>query len=473
MLGKYRLRLLPAGHITGSAMLHVTRTTDNATLLYTGDFKTRRSRTAEAVNFLSADTLVMETTFGLPHYQFPSAMEVEAELLGFVHDCFTDGVTPILLGYSLGKAQEALALLHEHQIPALLHPAAASMTDACRAVGVDCLPEPMVFTGELPEGHVIITPPHALKSKLFRSIPSKRTAMLSGWALQPNAKFRYGVDAMIPFSDHADYPGLLECIQRVRPKRVFTVHGFSKEFATDIRTHQRIDAWCAAGGDQLELPIHRPSRRSTTSSRAGWHSRVLCPLADFSDLCRLLEKTGSRTSKIEFIANYLKNLEQDEELKHSTNWLGSPIAKRSDSRLNPKTLRHALLAIPGTREERYHELLQNQQDDILTTVQLLHEVPLQPDALNLSQTAQFIEEFQQQTGTIDWLYKLSERLITLHPMESETLLKLIVGNLRLGIDRALIQEAISKAFATPLEAIRKTNQSLGECAVLAKGKQLT
>ena len=43
----FRLRLLPAGHIPGSAMLHVTRLEDNASLLYTGDFKTRRSRTAE------------------------------------------------------------------------------------------------------------------------------------------------------------------------------------------------------------------------------------------------------------------------------------------------------------------------------------------------------------------------------------------------------------------------------------------
>ncbi|MBC8126406.1 MAG: DNA ligase, partial [Gloeobacteraceae cyanobacterium ES-bin-144] len=50
----FRLRLLPAGHISGSAMLHVTRIKDNATLLYTGDFKTRRGRTAEPVNFLAA-----------------------------------------------------------------------------------------------------------------------------------------------------------------------------------------------------------------------------------------------------------------------------------------------------------------------------------------------------------------------------------------------------------------------------------
>ena len=113
----FRLRLLPAGHIPGSAMLHVTRISDNASLLYTGDFKTRRSRTAEAVNFLAADTLVMETTFGLPGYEFPNPMEIEGEILRFVHDGFADGETPVLLGYSLGKAQEALALLRRTRHP--------------------------------------------------------------------------------------------------------------------------------------------------------------------------------------------------------------------------------------------------------------------------------------------------------------------------------------------------------------------
>ena len=115
----FRLRLLPAGHIPGSAMLHVTRVADNATLLYTGDFKTRRSRTAEQVSFLSADTLVMETTFALPGYEFPNAMEIDGAILQFIHDSIADGETPVLLAYSLGKAQEAAALLAEHDIPLL------------------------------------------------------------------------------------------------------------------------------------------------------------------------------------------------------------------------------------------------------------------------------------------------------------------------------------------------------------------
>ena len=274
----FRLRLLPAGHITGSAMLHVTRLKDNASLLYTGDFKTRRGRTSEAVNFLTADTLILETTFGLPAFEFPNAMEIEAGILRFIQDAFADGETPVLLGYSLGKAQEALALVTEHGIPALLHPTVAAMTVACRAAGVETLPEPLVFDGHAPPGHVVIAPPNAIRSKLLRGLKAKRTAMLTGWALQPGSKYRYRVDEVFPLSDHADHPGLLECVKRVRPKRILTVHGYVKEFAGELRA-KGMDAWSATGNDQLELSMNQAAQRSG-SSGGPRHSRAICALAD-------------------------------------------------------------------------------------------------------------------------------------------------------------------------------------------------
>ena len=254
----FRITLLPAGHISGSAMIHITRLSDQASLLYTGDFKIHPSRTAEPIAFAPADTLIMETTFGLPRYRFPDTAEVENEILSFVRECFAQNQTPVLLGYSLGKSQEALALMHEHKIPALLHPAAASMTRSCIAAGTPNLPEPLEFDGHAPDGHVIIAPPHVMRSKKLLGIKSKRTAMLSGWALQTGAKFRYGVDEVIPLSDHADHPGLIHCVESVRPQRVITTHGYTREFAAELRS-RGIEAWSASGNDQLEFRFHAKS----------------------------------------------------------------------------------------------------------------------------------------------------------------------------------------------------------------------
>ncbi len=469
----FRLRLLPAGHIPGSAMLHVTRIADNASLLYTGDFKTRRSRTAEAVGFLTADTLVMETTFGLAGYEFPNPMEVESEILRFIHDGFADGETPVLLAYSLGKAQEALALLTEHGIPVLLHPSAAEMTRACRSAGVPGLPEPVEFEGYAIPGHVVIAPPNSVKTRFLKGLKSKRTAMLTGWALQPGSKFRYGVDAVIPLSDHADHPGLMECIQRVRPKRILTVHGYVKEFAAELR-NLGMDAWSAAGGDQLELPIQRPAKRNATP-RGPWQKRVLCALADFSDLCRLVSETSSRIAKARFVATYLGSLDSDEDLRIATRWLTGRITPESKTGLKISILRHALVSIPGAREERFREIHSSRKDAARTAKQFLQELQLQPGILDLTETAAFIKEFHGMSGSMEQIRRLSARLATLHPAESETFVGLLGGDLRLGIDRSLVEEAIATAFKADPDELRSAvilTGDPGACAVLARHKRL-
>ncbi|MEO8613646.1 MAG: MBL fold metallo-hydrolase RNA specificity domain-containing protein [Luteolibacter sp.] len=472
----FRLRLLPAGHISGSAMLHVTRIKDNASLLYTGDFKTRRGRTAEPVNFLTADTLILETTFGLPCYEFPSQMEVEAHVLRFVQDAFADSETPVLIGYSLGKAQEALALLTEHGIPTLLHTAVAAMTLACRAAGVQGLPEPLVFEGHALPGHVIIAPPNALRSNLFRGLKAKRTAMLTGWAMQPGAKYRYRVDEVIPFSDHADHPGLMECIQRVRPKKTLTVHGFTKEFAAELRM-KGMDAWCAMGGDQMELPINQASQRLGSSSPR--HSRAICALADFSDLCRLVGETSSRIAKADFITTYLRGLTSDRDLRLAVLWLGGEALPRENGKaplsVDATTLRHTLTSLPGMRPERFKEISRHHKDAARTARMVLQEIPLKPDALDLTDLEAFFLELAATSGSLERINRLAARLGKLHPVEGETLVKLLTGDLRINLTTATLEEAIAGAFqADPreIQAAHRLTGHLGETAVLARNKRL-
>lgn len=475
--GGFRLRMLPAGHIAGSAMLHVVRIKDNASLLYTGDFKTRRGRTAEPVVFVPADTLILETTFGLPGFVFPSPLEVESAVLRFVNDAFADGETPVLLGYSLGKAQEALALLAEHGIPAVLHPAVAEMTAACRELGVE-LPEPLVLDGHVPPGHAVIAPPTAARSRMMRALKAKRVAMLSGWALQPGAKYRYRVDEVIPLSDHADHPGLMECIQRVRPKRVLTVHGYAREFAAELRA-KRIDAWCAMGNDQLELSIGRSAQQRPGTGSGPRLSRPICPLADFSDLCRLVGETSSRVAKTGFLAGYLKSLANAGDLELAAGWLtGEALPRQSGRRalqVGTATLRRALLAVPGVREERYREISPTQNDPARTARLVLQEVLLRPAPVDLPGLRAFFEELAGASGSLERIDRLAKRLTSLHPVDAETVVKLLTGDLRIGLKEGLVEESIAAAFQAEAAAVRHAHMlcgRIGETAVLAREGRL-
>jgi DNA ligase-1 len=474
----FRLRLLPAGHIPGSAMLHVTRLADNASLLYTGDFKMRRSRISEEVSLMAADTLIIESTFGLPGYEFPGAMEVEAQVLRFVQDAFDDGETPVLLAYSLGKAQEALALLTEHGIPVLLHRAAAEMTIACRDVGVEGLPEPLVFEGHAAAGHVVIAAPHAVRTRLFRGLRSMRVAMLSGWAVEPGAAFRYRADAMIAFSDHADHSGLMECIRRVRPRRVLTVHGFAREFAAELRAGG-MDAWSAEGGDQLELRIESPATRKGTAKRAPWHKRPACGFADLSDVCRLVGETGSRVGKVRFLTSYLAGLPDDEALAAAVDlfFLGF---RRSGGRasgdlLDSTSLKRVLTSLPGVSAGRVREAGSAGNRLLGSVRKILQEIPLQPEVVDLVSIRSFVVGVGENSGLIATLEKLGGRLVSLHPSEGESLVRILSGELGVGLDVDLLVEAFAKAFGVDSDRVKQAFRGCempGDLAVHARHGRL-
>jgi DNA ligase-1 len=475
--GGFRLRMLPAGHIAGSAMLHVTRKKDGATLLYTGDFKARRGRTTEAVNFLQADTLIMETTFGLPNLVFPSAMETDAAVMRFVNDALADGETPVLFAYSLGKAQEAVALLAENGIPVLSHPKVAEMTDACRAAGIN-LPEPVVFEGFGREGHAVIAPPNAVAAKLLRGLKNKRTAMLTGWALQPGAFYRYRVEAIIAMSDHADHAGLHECVTRVRPKRVITVHGYTKEFAAELRA-KGIEAWCAMGGDQLELPLGKsvPTSLGAANPR---HSRPICQLADFSDACRLIGETSSRLAKVEFLVNYLRGLEVDDDLETVTRWLtGEALAGRfgtSRLKVSNAAIKRSLASVPGVKPERYRAVTATRDDIFKIGRTLLQEVTLSPKPLKISVLNDLLLNILRMEESLEAIELLSNRLFELHPSEGELVIKLLTGDLRIGLKDGLVEEAVGIAFGVNSEDLGQANMvtgDLGRTAVLAKSGRLS
>jgi DNA ligase-1 len=249
----HELRLLPAGHIVGSAMLHITRMSDGASLLYTGDYKLRQGLTTERAVLMQADTLIMETTFGLPKYVFPPLGEIVADMQRFVQDTLDAGGTPLLLGYSLGKAQEILAALAATGLPVMLHPSVLAMTDLL-APHLGALPGYRLYDAATSTGHVLIFPPTGPATKALRKLPGVRAAMLSGWAVESSARYRFQVDAVFPLSDHADYPELLATVAEVQPRRVLTVHGYTREFAADLR-RLGYEAWTFVGEDQLELRL--------------------------------------------------------------------------------------------------------------------------------------------------------------------------------------------------------------------------
>jgi Cft2 family RNA processing exonuclease len=226
-----KIELFPSGHILGSAQILIEK--GGVRLVYTGDFKLRRSWTAEKAEIKECDILIMESTFGLPHYIFPSRKEVEKQVYDFVEDAFSHNHTPIIFAYTLGKAQEVMKLLGNKGFKLRVHGSICKLASVYEEFGVKFRNYEQYNPGNLKD-RVLIAPPWAKKTRMIQNIPRKRTALLTGWALDGGRKNWYGVDKLFPLSDHADYSELMEYVKAANPAKIYTVHGF-REFVDHLK----------------------------------------------------------------------------------------------------------------------------------------------------------------------------------------------------------------------------------------------
>jgi Cft2 family RNA processing exonuclease len=225
------ITLLPAGHILGSAQIYYE--TEEGSLLYTGDFRTKPSRTAESLTYQSCDVLVMETTFGSPRFRFPPRKEVEEELLFLIRKKLSKGMTPVIFVYPLGKGQEALHLLCHANIPVAVESSILNFATVYEQLGIKFGKFEKFKPGDCRD-KVVLLPIMARKNKYLEQIVDKYTIFLSGWGKDLNSAVKFGVDTVLPYSDHADFDELLTFVDKVHPSRVYCTHGIN-DFAAILR----------------------------------------------------------------------------------------------------------------------------------------------------------------------------------------------------------------------------------------------
>lgn len=232
MHGEHRLTLFPAGHVLGSSQILIE--SERGRFVYTGDFKLQESLTAERPEVKQCDVLLMECTYGRPHYAFPPREEVAGEMIAFARDALESGAVPVFFAYSLGKAQEAVAILGNAGLPLTVHGAVETMCEVYRECGVDLPAYARYDANTFDAQSVLVWPPSGRALPKALRGKAVRTAMLTGWTLDRSAPFRYGVDRGFALSDHADYPALLRYIELAAPKNVLLNHGW-RDFAYRLR----------------------------------------------------------------------------------------------------------------------------------------------------------------------------------------------------------------------------------------------
>lgn len=237
-----KLSLHPAGHIIGSAQVRVEY--KGEVWVVSGDYKTQVDPFAASFEPVPCHTFITESTFGLPVYSWQLDEIQQQAVLSWWQNCIADQKTPVILAYSLGKAQRIMAMLKDGPGPVYSHGAIFSTNQILRESGI-AIPAD-IYAGtlgktDLCQNAIIIAPPSTDQSAWLKKFGDVSVAHVSGWMTLRGTRRRRNAEKGFAISDHADWKGLNFAVKATGAESVYVTHGYSSVFAAWL-TEQGLDA---------------------------------------------------------------------------------------------------------------------------------------------------------------------------------------------------------------------------------------
>jgi predicted metal-dependent RNase len=108
------VKLFPAGHILGSAMIRLSDGKNS--LLYTGDFNMRTTKLLDPAQTdnIAADTLITESTYAGNNDVFQSEKKVTDAMVLSIKETINRGGNVIIPSFGVGRAQEVMLVLDDY-----------------------------------------------------------------------------------------------------------------------------------------------------------------------------------------------------------------------------------------------------------------------------------------------------------------------------------------------------------------------
>ena len=242
VLGDVQISFHPAGHVLGSAQIRID---DGDTVwVITGDYKRDPDPTCQRFEPMHCDVLITEATFALPIYRWPSMDQVMEHMFRWWDHHIRNQRTPILLCYSLGKAQRIMAEIRQRSDRSVrVHGAVANLNLEYEKQGVALCP--WQRASESDKGvstDLIIAPPQVAGSSFLKRFHPTELAMASGWMQVRGVRRRSAINHGFVVSDHADWQSLIQTIQQSEAGQIYATHGETRVLTRYLTDHMGVAA---------------------------------------------------------------------------------------------------------------------------------------------------------------------------------------------------------------------------------------
>src|SRR5262249_52674522 len=176
------------------------------------------------------------------------------------------------------------------------------------------------------------------------------------------------------------------------------------------------------------------------------------------------------------ISDYLRGLTSEQLPVATTYFTG-----RAFAQCDPRALQvgwavifRALQDATKLSGPEFHRIASKHGDAGKSAFEILDDRTV-PQPFSIVESAELFQNLHRARGPIAKAKLLRERFSILSAREGEYVVKILTGDLRIGLREGLVEEGISKAFDVSLEQVKQANMLLGDIgrtAVLAARKEL-
>lgn len=201
-------------------------------------------------------------------------------------------------------------------------------------------------------------------------------------------------------------------------------------------------------------------------------------LQDFAETAEAIAATTKKLEKAAILGTYLKPL-SDPDLNRATRYFAGQQFAQADSRttnVGGSIISAALSEATGFSGEDLYPRYVRLGDPGDLAEEIVREAGQNlPPTITLVETESLITRLSDTRGIKNKTALLTALLRRSTPLEAKYLIKLLAGDLRIGLREGLVEDAIARAFNQPLTAVANANMLLGdigETAVRARGSDL-
>ena len=188
-------------------------------------------------------------------------------------------------------------------------------------------------------------------------------------------------------------------------------------------------------------------------------------LEQFGEVAEAISGTTKKLEKAALLGTYLRGL-NDTDLARAARYLAGHQFALSDSRttnVGGRIIGEALIVATGLSSEELSPRYVRLGDAGEVAFEAVQEkLAANQPRITLAETESLMTRLSETRGTKNKTALLATVFREATPLEAKYLVKLLVGDLRIGLREGLVEDATARAFGQPLAAVAQANMLLGD-----------